>query len=75
MAVHAKREGRILPRINHLIEAAHRQGTLPADEVIDLELAALEIQMVLLESGHEVTKAAIALCAAVGVEHWDELGD
>jgi len=64
-----------LPRINHLIEAAHRQGTLPADEVIDLELAALEIQMVLLESGHEVTKAAIALCAAVGVEHWDELGD
>lgn len=62
-----------LPRLASLIDAAHRQGTLPADEVLDLELAELEMRMLSLDAGLEATKAAVALGAAVGVENWEEL--
>ncbi len=62
-----------LPQISRLIDAAEQQDTLPTDEKIDLQLAELECLGMQLDLGLELIEAAVELCAATGVDRWEEL--
>ncbi|HPQ71744.1 MAG TPA: TolC family protein [bacterium] len=62
-----------LPQISRLIDAAEQQDTLPTDEKIDLQLAELECLGLQLDLRLELIEAAMELCAAVGVDRWEEL--
>jgi outer membrane protein TolC len=65
--------GAFVPRTQHLLDQARQQDALPADELLELELAALAARQMLLEARMELHESAVALCRAVGVERWQDL--
>ncbi len=66
--------GKALASFATLLAEAQMQA-LPADEVLELELTAVELRMTLLETAYDLTEAAIELCAAVGVDDFARLTD
>lgn len=64
---------RLQPEIRRMVAEAREQGTLPTEEVLDLELAGIEMRLQALEARLELTTTAIELCRVVGADRWEDL--
>jgi len=65
--------GSFVARTSRVLEEAHKRSTVPADEVMEIELSAIELEQMNVEARHDLQSAAIELCRAVGVERTEEL--
>lgn len=65
--------GTLVRQTVELLDIARRDPALAPDDLVDLELAELDERQMALDARYDLEVAAADLCAAAGVERWEEL--